>query len=69
VSTRGGSSDAVAGNASQLEGAAVRSQAVIPHEDRGVPDTVAVDTGDPATAAVETDGWPGPIDEPPPLLA
>lgn len=58
-----------AGNASQPDGATVRSQAVIPDEDKGVPDAGAIAAGDPATAAVEPDGWPGPIDEPPPLLA
>jgi len=73
VSTHGGSSDPDAGNASQPDGATVRSEgafaAAIPGEHKGVPDTVAVKADDPATAALQTDGWPGPIDEPPPLWA
>jgi hypothetical protein len=76
VSGRGGSSDAEAGNAAQPEGATVRPQIVTPDEAEGSSDAVAVEaqvlarrTGDPAAPAVETDGWPGPIDEPPPLWA
>jgi hypothetical protein len=54
----------------------VRPQIVTPDEAEGSSDAVAVEaqvlarrTGDPAAPAVETDGWPGPIDEPPPLWA
>ena len=54
----------------------MRPDAVAPYDDKGIPESAAVEAhgllrrpGDPATGVVETDGWPGPIDEPPPLLA